>query len=298
MDWMTSHWFDVSGLEFLVWFVTVGAMGTAFVAFGIRWLLGRWAPSETQSLGLYETAYLAGGPKRAIETVLAELQQRNLIETQDRQRKRRVRVRPRSGAFNRRNELDPLELETLRALAVSATPAALRESLADALADLRRSLVGKQLWLGAAQLRVVVGLITLVAAPWIVVGLARLSQGVARGEPVGLLVVSLTLGGLAVVLALLSIRRTRGAAPTLRRAHGALLAGPARPQIGPLGEAAVPSGDFASWPVALHGFDKATARDRDANDGVGALSTWLSGAGGSVGDGDAGCGGGCGGCGG
>lgn len=305
---------DWTGPEFLVFYIPYGLCivalawlaRTLFLALqrqdtfpNARWMPGIY-PREADAPVI---AFLRGGHREAVRTLLSRLVGLGLIEVEGHQ----VRARSADPADPGAAPLQPIERGAWRALDHSARSAADAESrvqkaVAPHLQEMSQMLADQGLLTGDAQKT---ALRRLLAITWLAVcglGLLKLVVGLARGRTnVGFLVL-LLIGFTLLIFRLLKLPRRLPAGDRylswLQEAHSGLVqrvesgqrdgAGDLALAAGIYGLAAVP----ALAPLGL-AFDPAEDPRRHNDSGAGCSSSASS-----DGGGDGGGGGGCGGCGG
>lgn len=272
---------SLTGGEFLLFYT---------VLLGIAILAAWWIPANLRESGragessdAESIAYLAGGPARFADSLLADLFVRGGLATGEKGRLVVVQASlPTSPAGKAVLAHDaPMTLgEAQRLLAVHAERVAARLRRSGLL--MRREAVLRLRWLSISPYLVL-----------LMIGLYRQRAGSALGEPTGFLIVLIALTvGLAVVRFLKFDSRTRAgiAAVETERARASRIACAPQPEEAALAVALFGTGVLVGTPwEPVH----ATRRQDGGGDGGGGCG------GDSSGDGGGGCGGGgCGGCGG
>lgn len=265
-----------------------------------RWMPGIY-PRETDAPVI---AFLRGGHREAVRTLLSRLVGLGLVEVEGRQ------VRARSADPNAAL-LQPIERDAWRALDHSARSAADAESrvqkaVAPHLQEMSQMLADQGLLTGDAQKT---ALRRLLAVTWLAVGglgLLKLVVGLARARTnVGFLIL-LLIGFTFLIFRLLKLPRRLPAGDRylswLQEAHRGLVQRIESGQRDGAGDLAIAAGIYglaavpALAPLGL-AFDPAEDPSRRNDSGGGCSSSSSSDGGGDSGGGDGG-GGGCGGCGG
>lgn len=284
---------DYGGGQFLGLYVPL--LIASLIAAGLlrRWLrLPAADPRDpTPRLSVYETACLAGGAPRAIDTAIAVLAQRGLL---------RVDIHGLGlQAVGRPSVQDPTERRVLAALTRDARPAGLRKRACAAVAEeLAGRLRAHGLVMepgGAAIVRVLPALCT---GSVLAFGLLKLVIGLSRNRPVGFLAVCCIGLGLATLWFLLAgVHRSRRGDALLKSLRTTLpvrtLNGHGDPRV-PLALALFGAAAVAALlPAGLGELLSPPSGSGDSGSGSDSSDS----GGGSDGDGGGGCGG-CGGCGG
>jgi uncharacterized protein (TIGR04222 family) len=192
--------FNLDGPSFLQFYGALSVTALALLA----WRVHRRASSSQPERGergepdTYQIAWLAGGAQATLNAALASLMARGALE------KRGKSLAPRTPS-NKLDALHPVESEVLRHVALGL-PAALR-GLASAPLGLERSLSQRGLYRAARPwLEAAPELIALIGGV-LLLGLARVAQGLSAHRPVGFLVLEMVLVALIGVAIAASYRR-------------------------------------------------------------------------------------------
>lgn len=306
---------DIKGGEFLRFYV--GAFGLAFIAsLAImrerRGSNGRSVPHATEAtLGdPYEIAFLAGGPRRMMDALLAALHSHGLVQVGI-PAKGSATLGARSGAdAHDASLLHPLEQQAWQVLPQDAMAEVrnVRQGLQPLAEGMRDALVARGLMLSPVRFTQSIWLACLPLLLMIGLGVSKVLIGLDRGRPVFLLILCLLLSVVVLVLRLQwASRRTAAGNRVWRRLRRQKRANPWGERHGP----AEPPPSLVAMAVALGGAGVlATPATRPLHDAIhrpgrtGSSGCSTGGCGGtgcgsSCGGSGGSCGGGgCGGCGG
>ncbi|NJK59339.1 MAG: TIGR04222 domain-containing membrane protein [Oscillatoriales cyanobacterium SM2_1_8] len=247
---------------------------------------------STVSLDVYEAAYLAAGESRAVDTVVAGFIQKEWVTVQS---DALVWQSPRADFSH------PLEPAVAQAIAVDGAPEAVQGAVGPSLGTIRERLQTLGLLVKPAQARQAQLVPALAIASLLGLGAAKILVGLARGKPVGfLLLMSLGVALVSLFFALRPVHRSRWGDRVLRELQGPIAkttlerADPQLPwAFALLGMAMLPDEGFGDWKKLLKPVPQTASSSASYGESDGS-SDWGSG-GDSGGDGDSG-GGGCGGC--
>lgn len=294
--------FNLDGPSFLQFYGALSVTALALLA----WRVHRRASSSQPERGergepdTYQIAWLAGGARATLNAALASLMARGALE------KRGKSLAPRTPS-NKLETLHPVESEVLRHVALGL-PAALR-GLASAPLGLERSLSQRGLYRAARPwLEAAPELIALIGGV-LLLGLARVAQGLSAHRPVGFLVLEMVL--VALIGAAIAASYRRGARTAAGEALLARMRRSTPRKLEPRATASALAVDPA-LPVALFGtavlmgtplggVHEQVRRNLRASDASGSGCSGgtagdSGGSGCSGGGCGSGCGGGCGGC--
>lgn len=273
---------DFKGSDFLSFYFLLSSIAV-LLALLLRAKLrlpSRHRQNHPVSLDVYETAYLAGGKKRAVDTAIASLVQNKSVTVEPVQKTLRLQE-------PRKEFSSPIEQAVANAIGSSGQIDAVRSATTRQTGAIRDRL--RQLGLLVmpnqsikAQIYPAVILVCVLA-----LGIAKIGVGISRGRPVGFLVMMcLVLSVVGLCFLLVPVHRSRYGDQVLQEIRSRIPSTPVRhadPQL-PLafalmGAAILPTDTFA-----------------DLKQIFTPVSSGGDGGGGGCGGG--GCGGGCGGCGG
>jgi uncharacterized protein (TIGR04222 family) len=290
------HW-NVDGPTFLGIYVGVLAAAVIVSVIARRALArGSVRSRSAEELKLYEMAFLAGGSRRVLQSMLVRLHEAGIVTLDD-----KGKVHAEEKLFR---PVDPMETTVRDSLETGAkTWAQLRGEIAGALAETQQKLIDAGLLVPDAEAFRARMISTLLMGGAVLIGALRLWHAVDVNRPFGFLLV-LLLGALVAMLALLrrpfrtaegdaALERVR-AVPTedaLRELESSGVFGAHSALAVSLFGVAVLSG------TPLEKLQKQLGVDSSGASWAGCGSS-CGGGGGSCGSGGGGCGGGCGGCGG
>ena len=227
-----------------------------------------------------ETAYLAGGPQRAVDAAIVDLLAQNALVLDPGSKRLRV---------TRQDPLqEPAHAMRNAVLSTGGDPRKLLRRSRTIMAPVALLLARRRLWMDADAVKAMQRRIAVTAALLLALGLTRLVIGMARAEAVGYLILLLILTSVLAAVALLSSRWQRTTAGDrmlhrLKQRHARLVLS-ARTDELPLAVALGGTVVLATTPYADYHRLRVSPSGSDS--------------GGSDGDGDGdGGGGGCGGCG-
>ncbi|MES2695325.1 MAG: TIGR04222 domain-containing membrane protein [Verrucomicrobiota bacterium] len=290
--------FDLRGPQFLLFFVVFG-IGLFFLARWLRrWLQGPDEPSDIDALSPYEVAHLAGGPQRVFVAALATSAQQRLV------------LVGKDAVVRTQTPMPPGLPIVERAICAAAretgsTLKSVREATAGALASVKAALGERGFLLEETKLTIARFAPGAVIALGTIIGIQKISIGMALGRPVAFLVILTVVSGLVALGFMLRpprlTGRGRAALRQLEERH-TRIAHLSQPQVqAPEGLLLIPLAVGLFGVTALHGTELENVAKhgvpRAGDGGSGGCGSGCS-TGGCSGGGGGGGGGGCGGCGG
>lgn len=196
---------NFTGPEFLRFYLTI-ASTVIFFASVLRWYLrkpGRNPSPESTSLDPYETAYLVGGQKLAVDAAIASLVQRGYLKPQPESRAL-VPLIPLPANSH------PLEREIEETLQVSEQIDTIRVYAAHATDQISQRLHSLGLLVSQEQAKWAQQLPALGVFLVLLLGISKIGVGIWRGKPVGFLVVLCIITAIiAVCFRQISVFRSR-----------------------------------------------------------------------------------------
>lgn len=205
---------ELRGPDFLEFYIIV-LVGAIAAAIALRWLLRSPSgdlSSNAPPLDPYEIAYLAGGPKLAIDAAIASLIHTGALHLTTSSSNFKLAKAETEARY-------PLQAAVLeRVSSGRSSPKLLHRDATELAQPIAARLVQTNLALNPSQAVIVRLVPALLVASILLIGIMKISVGVARGKPVGFLILLclLTLG-ISSFFAFARIYRTRAGDVVLRQ---------------------------------------------------------------------------------